>query len=138
MLSHLAGVFAESPILQVVWGCAVAGSVKGLALLGLAWVVLKLCSGPSSELRHRIWFLVLLGSLVFPIAWVLTPIGLKVPVAAAGSLASLVGMLPFAGRSEFLQVMCVPGTGSVVTGPAVRVLRRLLPFGVKSVVYTQT
>jgi hypothetical protein len=107
----------------------VAGGSRGFVLFLLAWAALKLCRGPSSEQRYFIWFLVIASSLLFTLAWLVLPkTGLTVPVVTGRRLAALFGALPFTGRREFLEIMTVPGTQSVVTDWTVTVLRRLLPY----------
>jgi beta-lactamase regulating signal transducer with metallopeptidase domain len=128
MVSHLAAVFAESPVLQALWGLLVVNGVKGCVLFGLAWTVLKLCRGLSSELKHVVWLLVIVSSLAFPLAWLLSPgIRLSVPVAIGRSTTPLFAAMPFTARSQFLQIMTVPGVDSFVTDYWTTLLRRHLP-----------
>ena len=128
MDSQLAAVFQESPLLQVLWGCLVVNSSKGLGLFVLAWTASKLFRRLESELRHRIWLLVIVSSLVFPLVWLLSPqVPLSVPLAAGRSMAPPYAATLFAGRAQFLEVMNVPPMDSLIGDRWTMTLRRLLP-----------
>lgn len=128
MVSHLAAVFAESPLLQALWGFLVVNGTRGLALFVLAWTVLKLCRGLSCEVRHLIWFLVIVSSLVVPIAWLSAPtVRLSVPVTIGRGTAPLAAVVPFTARGQFLEIMTVPGTEIIVADYWGTLLRRFLP-----------